>query len=330
MEGDPRSTETLLERADLVTQDMDQIAGLIRQLYVEHSATFRCDDPARVDGQVRSATADGLSAGLLRYGGFEYVAGNSPVDAPMAVAATQGGGVIASGGEELSFSRGDVFMLPGDGSAAATMFDAGFAVLQVPWPAVRAVAEERAGLAAADLRFEAMAPVSPAYQVVWARTADFICGQLVASGVTAVSPLMAQEMSRLAAAVMLETFPNTTMTAAYVAGLDWVPPPAVRRAAAFIEAHADQPVTLHDIAAAAGVDSRVLPGAFRRYYATSPAGYLRRIRLERAHRELRDCDPAAGVTVAAVARRWGWPHPGQFTVAYQRRFGEPPGRTLRA
>lgn len=329
-DGEPRFTQTLLERTDLVTKDMDQIAAMVRQLYVDHSATFHCGDPARVDGKVRSAMADGLSAGLLRYGGFEYLAGIAPVDAPMAVAVTQGSGVITSAGEELRFTRGDVFMLPGDGPACATMDDAGYALLQVPWPAVRALAEERIGLAATDLRFEAMAPVSRAHQVAWARTADFICGQLVTSGATTVGPLIAQEMNRLAAAAMLETFPNTTMTAAYVAGPDWVPPPAARRAAAFIEAHADEPLTLDDIAVAAGVTGPAVQCAFRRYYATSPVGYLRRIRLERAHQELRDSDPMTGVTVAAVACRWGWASPSQFTAAYQRRFGQPPSRTLHA
>lgn len=39
--------------------------------------------------------------------------------------------------------------------------------------------------------------------------------------------------------------------------------------------------------------------------------------------------PAAGVTVAAVGRRWGWTSPRQFTAAYQRRFGEAPSRTMR-
>jgi len=29
----------------------------------------------------------------------------------------------------------------------------------------------------------------------------------------------------------------------------------------------------------------------------------------------------------AVARRWGWASPSQFTVAYQQRFGVPPNRT---
>jgi AraC-like DNA-binding protein len=35
------------------------------------------------------------------------------------------------------------------------------------------------------------------------------------------------------------------------------------------------------------------------------------------------------VTVAAVARTWGWASPGQFSAAYRRRYGQPPGQTLR-
>lgn len=71
-------------------------------------------------------------------------------------------------------------------------------------------------------------------------------------------------MTRLAAAAMLETFPNTTMTLGYVRGPAWVPPAAVRRAAAFIDAHPDRAVTLEDVAAAAGVTGRALQYAFRR------------------------------------------------------------------
>jgi AraC-like DNA-binding protein len=220
-------------------------------------------------------------------------------------------------------------MLPADLTSAALLHDSGFALLRVPWPAVRSLAEERTSLPATDLRFEAIAPVSAERQAMWASTAKFVCAQLVTSGSTEISPLMAHELTRMAATVMLETFPNTAMTALYVPGPGWVPPDAVRRAAAFIEAHADQPVTLADIAAAAGVTGRALQSAFRRSYDTTPVGYLRQARLERAYTELRDADAAAGVTVAAVARRWGWTSPSQFAAAYQRRFGEPPSRTLR-
>jgi hypothetical protein len=49
--------------------------------------------------------------------------------------------------------------------------------------------------------------------------------------------------------------------------------------------------------------------AIRRHYETPVTGYLRQVRLEQAHRELRDGDSAADATVAATARRWGWASP---------------------
>jgi AraC-like DNA-binding protein len=278
---------------------------------------------------VRSATVNGLKAGLLRYAGFEYDALLEPTDAPTAVTVTRGSGTMATAVEELCFARGGAFMLPADLPSAALLHDAGFALLRVPWPVARSLAEERTGMPATDLRFDAMTPVSAERQAMWASTAKFVCAELVSSGSTGISPLMAHELTRMAATVMLETFPNTAMTVRQDGGPDWVASAVVRRAAAFIEAHADQPVTLADIAAAAGVTGRALQSAFRRHYDTTPVGYLRQARLERAYTELRDAGPVAGVTVAAVARRWGWTSPGQFTTAYQRRFGETPGRTLR-
>jgi AraC-like DNA-binding protein len=325
----PPSAVIPVERDELVTKDMHLLADLLGRLYVEHAALFRCDDPAQVDGEVRSATVGGLKAGLLRYGGFDYDAVTEPADAPTAVTVTHGSGTIAVAGEEHCWARGGAFMLPSDLPSTVVQYDAGFALLRVPWPVTRSLAEERTSLPAADFRFEAVAPISAERQAMWASTAKFVCAELVSSGSTEISPLMAHELTRMAATVMLETFPNTAMSALYVAGPGWTPPAAVRRAAAFIEAHADQPVTLADIAAAAGVTGRALQAAFRRYYDNTPVGYLRHARLERAYTELQDADPATGVTVAAVARRWGWTSPSQFTAAYRRRFGETPSRTLR-
>ena len=107
-----------------------------------------------------------------------------------------------------------------------------------------------------------------------------------------------------------------------------MPTAPARRAAAFIEAHADQPVTMAEIAAAAGVTARALQYAFRRHYGTTPTGYLRQVRLDRAHQELRTADPAAGLTVQKVARRWGWSDSSKFTAAYQQQYGQVPSRTL--
>jgi transcriptional regulator GlxA family with amidase domain len=121
------------------------------------------------------------------------------------------------------------------------------------------------------------------------------------------------------------------MTVPYLPGPGWVTPAAVRAAAAFIDAHADQPVSLEQIAAAAGSTGRALQYAFRRHYGTTPIGYLRRIRLDHARADLRAAAPDSDTTIATIAtiaRRWGWASPSQFTAAYQRRFGVPPSRTL--
>jgi hypothetical protein len=68
-----------VERAELVTQDMELIAELISQLYVEHRARFGCADPSRVDGSVRSATAGVLRACLMRYGGLDMTLISTPI-----------------------------------------------------------------------------------------------------------------------------------------------------------------------------------------------------------------------------------------------------------
>jgi AraC-like DNA-binding protein len=318
-----------VERTELVTRDMEAIAALISALYVEHRARFRCDDPDRVDASVRSVTVNGLNAGLIRCTGVNYMAWAVPPAYLTAAVALRGSGTMNAGRQRLDFARGDALMYPAGLPLAADLRDAAMAAVQVPWPVVGALAEEHAGLPAADLRFEAMAPVSAARGAMWSGTAAFICHELVSSGITQVSPLMAQELTRLAAAALLETFPNTTMTTGYIPRPGQVPPAAVRRAAAYIDAHAGRPVTLDEIAVAAGVTGRALQYAFRRHYDMTPTGYLRRVRLERAYRELRDADPAGSVTVAAVARTWGWANPSQFTAAYRRQFGRLPGQTLR-
>jgi len=195
---------------------------------------------------------------------------------------------------------------------------------------VHALAEEGVGVSAGSLRFDSTAPLSSARQRAYTSTAAFICERLLTSGTTEVHPLLAQSMTGLAAAAMLETFPNTTMTAPSLPGPGWVTPAAVRQAADFIHAHAGDPVAVADIAVAAGLTPRALRYAFRGRYDVTTAQYQRQVRLERAHLELLSAGPGEGVTVAGVARKWGWASPSRFTAAYRRRYRVLPSQTLRA
>lgn len=78
------------------------------------------------------------------------------------------------------------------------------------------MAEEHTGFPAADLRFTAMAPVSAGRRRLMAETIAFMCDELVTSGTTKVYPLIAQQMTLLAAAAMLNSFPNSAMTIPYL------------------------------------------------------------------------------------------------------------------
>jgi AraC-like DNA-binding protein len=107
-------------------------------------------------------------------------------------------------------------------------------------------------------------------------------------------------------------------------------PQPLRRALAFIDEHAGDPITLDEIAAAARLSPRGVQAAFRRHLDTTPLSYLRSVRMERAHRDLQGAEPGDGVRVAALAAKWGFTHLGRFAVDYRRRFGTYPSQTLRS
>lgn len=103
----------------------------------------------------------------------------------------------------------------------------------------------------------------------------------------------------------------------------------LRQAADFIHSNGHHDISIRDIAAASGVTPRAIQYAFREHLGMTPLEYLRRVRLELAHRELESADPAFD-TVTSIAGRCGFSHPGRFSSAYKQVFGTEPSRTLRS
>jgi AraC-like DNA-binding protein len=191
------------------------------------------------------------------------------------------------------------------------------------------VADPEPGPVQRPVLFTGYEPVSPRAAQAWRDAYAYVRGHVLGMPGTAGDQLIASIAARHLVTVALAVFPNTTMTAGYLPGPGWVPPVDVRRAADFIGAMADRPVSLDQIAVVAGVTGRDLRSAFRRQYGTTPMGYLRQVRLERAHAQLQAADLPGETTVASVARKWGWANPAQFATAYRQRFGVPPSHTLR-
>ena len=106
-----------------------------------------------------------------------------------------------------------------------------------------------------------------------------------------------------------------------------VAPAHVKRAEQYIHAHADQAISIEELACAAHTSVRSLFAGFKRYRGISPMKHLRDVRLDQARHELLKRAPGTGVT--EVAHRWRFMQLGRFAAAYQQRFGELPSETLR-
>ncbi|KRV46718.1 hypothetical protein AQ490_12705 [Wenjunlia vitaminophila] len=176
-------------------------------------------------------------------------------------------------------------------------------------------------------RFTLQPAVSAAAARSWARISATLRQEVLEGGAATSSPLVAAALSQTAAATLVATHQITTDGVA-VRRDGVVGHAAVRRAAAYLEDNAHQPVTVHEVAAAARLSTRALQEAFRRHLGTTPLGYLREVRLARAHDELKD-GGAPGLTVTQVAYRWGFSNLGRFSALYRERYGQPPSHTLR-
>lgn len=97
----------------------------------------------------------------------------------------------------------------------------------------------------------------------------------------------------------------------------------VNRACELMLAHADEPLSMLAVCRHVGASRRRLETCFQDVLGTSPARYLRAVRLNGVRRELR----AGAATVQAAAARWGFFHLGQFAHDYKAQFGELPSAT---
>jgi AraC-like DNA-binding protein len=201
--------------------------------------------------------------------------------------------------------------------------------VRLPLSELSTIAAERVGIDPHDFRLEGMTPITAAKARYWRSLLLFVGREISADSSALASRLVQVETARMVAASAITVFPNTALRVAHTPSPGRVEPAALRRAIAFVDANAQQPITVQDMAAAASTTPRALQHAFARHRDTTPTGYLRRVRLEHAHRELQAADPVDGTTVGSVAARWGFASPGRFAAQYREAFGALPSHTLR-
>ena len=162
---------------------------------------------------------------------------------------------------------------------------------------------------------------SPRHAESWARLTALLEAQAMEEGCT---ELVASSLESLVAASVRAHHGRTAGTA----DRRTPTPREVRTVVDYIEAHADQPVSLADMASAAHMSVRALQYSLKRHVDMTPSEFLRSVRLDRAHRDLLASD-ASETTVGHIAQQWGFGNLGRFSRYYMERFGRLPSQTLR-
>ncbi|MGY1663730.1 AraC family transcriptional regulator [Geodermatophilus sp. SYSU D00705] len=317
-----------VEVVELSIREPDVAQAVLADLY-------RSERPLAFSGvrgsftcELRSGTAGDLTADRLRFtAGLRCAV--APLSDLVVASPVSGGCRYVAGREQVTTGPGVVFRCPTGVPFTNEWDDVDVGIVRLPLAVIERVAEERLGMPGAEVRFDGLRPVSEPMRRTWLGLMRFVHQQMADPGSGLAEPLVAAQLADLMAAAALTAFPNTTMTSGYLPEAGAVAPAVVRRAVAFVDAHASLPITVSDIARAAGVGPRALQLAFARHLGLAPMGYVRRVRLEGAHRELQAADSTAGDTVAVIALRWGFAKPDRFAAAYRAAYGVTPAHTLR-
>lgn len=283
-----------------------------------------------------SSTDPGFSYRLTRAG-----------DDQVAVSAVHVGGTMSLWGDTAAFTvahvrgvRYDWQVREETGTAAAgssVLFrpdhpslvvaqDVDVTMAHLPVQLVQATADTVYGVDT-PVGFTSSAPVSARLGEYWSGLVRFGAGVL---GSTAFDePLVRADLTRHLAVGLLECFPLLGDREERYLSME-AQCRRYRIAAQFFDDHASDPITVEDAARAARTTTKALVRAFRANHPSglTPAQYLRRTRMDAAHRDLLDGDPARGDTVKGIAARWGFTHSGRFAQYYRQIYGTTPRSTL--
>ena len=324
------SSNVFVERMTFSTADCDEAYAFLKDMYVDHRLTYA---PAAEDFnlEVSSAKAGEIAGGHVR-AAMTYGSRSEPDDTIILGVLAGGRLAYRSRIDESTCGAGDTFAVPYDERSDAVMEDPEIYNVLLPMSRVTQVAQVNFGPLREPLAFHSVRPVSPTMSRYFGRAVRMVAGQLATGEGSAFEyPLVARQLVDLLVTALLNSFPNSSMADGYRMEPAACGSAATRRATAFIDEHAADPVAVSEAADAAGVDARELAAAFARDRDLSPMEYLRRVRLDGAHRDLSARTPGGGdtvATVAAIAHRWGFANPRLFAAFYRATYGRAPGVTL--
>jgi AraC-like DNA-binding protein len=309
-----------LTRASLALRDPEQAERALADYFP--SLRLGRAEPGTFRSWISTTTAPQFS--LVDYGFASPGSATAGSDDLVVIASAGQGYVIANGRTVLDTTQS--FLSPDEGLVAR--WDTLEArVLMLSAASVERVAQAASGADDFRLVRTGTAPVSHERARYWAAVVHGLRRTVAEAPDAFDSPLVAEAAFHHLATAFLHVFPTSWIDLPEPGRAPADASAVVRRATEFMRAHAGHPITMQQVAESAFVSTRGLHHAFVHELGEPPGASLRRLRLEGARADLIASDGA--VTVAAVARRWGFAHASRFAQAYHRAFGEYPSESLR-
>jgi AraC-like DNA-binding protein len=232
-----------------------------------------------------------------------------------------GSAVLQNGEHETTLSAGGLGLIPIDARAQLQTSSAELELFSLPpAPLARLLGVSKH---AVQLHAPRITPRSPELAEYLRRV-----GHLLTTAVFGVPEVYGRDLVRVQTidtftAVIVEAF-ELTNRSEDATDRDAA---VMRRALAELRTHLADPVSIPEVAEAAGVSVRGLQLIFQRQLGVSPLLHLRTLRLEAARQALIE-EAGAGTTVADIARRFGYSNGGRFSTHYRDAFGESPAESL--
>ncbi|MGQ0776962.1 MAG: AraC family transcriptional regulator [Pseudonocardiales bacterium] len=307
-----------------VDDDVEQLHAVI----VKHfgSLTLRVLEDHPICGRFQICHYGDVSLYVIGYGADAEIGPDEMGDYYVVNLPLAGGGMVVADGQEVLCAPSIVS--PGQRFRVRKCPDGTTLIVRIARDVVdKAVRDVLGEQPSTPVRF--LAPIDSRNDeaVQWMALARAVAGA-ADGGLLARSPLAASHSEQLLVHGLLGFQPHSRSEA-----FDGSPRPAapasLRRAMTFCDENASQPISVVDVAAAARVSVRTLQDIFRTHAQTTPLGYLRRVRLDRAHLDLlAAAESGEQTTVTDVALRWGFVHLSRFAQLYRDTYGHVPSKSL--
>lgn len=307
---------------DVTARTIDQAVDLGSHIYHQHRLTDRGE--GRFGMRLAARPAGPIVIGTLQYGGPVRIDGAEFVDSYQVNVPVFGEVLMSYGGQEKrALPRQAVI----HGPSAPTWIDGWHVPTRLIGLKIFRTGLERelahiTGLAVdRPVRFDGVLDLNTAAGQEWLALTRRLAWWARGREDSFITPMLVEGVI----GSLLRAAPHDyshAVAQATAAGGD----AATQHAVAGMHAHAHQPISVPELAEAAGIGVRALEKRILACWRCTPSALLREIRLSYARRELQQSGGQA--QVAEVAARWGMPHAGRFAAYYTEQFGEPPSTTL--